>query len=845
MKSRREFLAHAAAMCGAAGAWSGLTEPIRGAAAIDPEPGSSFLDAEHIVILMQENRSFDHCFGTLQGVRGFNDPRAIRLPSQHPVWVQSDAAGNSYAPFRLDLKESSSTWMGSLPHTWESQVDARNNGRYDRWLTAKRSDQRKYFHIPFTLGYYNRSDIPFYYDLADAFTICDQYFCSSLTPTTPNRLYLWTGTIRQKPSADSQANVSNENVDYNRMADWTTFPERLEDLGISWKIYQNELGFDSGLEEEAYAWLANFGDNPIEYFSQYHYGFADTYRAQLDSLANSIPARIESLKAAPSDSVFAAGGAKTRDKRIGELTRALLKVQNERARWSTANFAKLSPRERSLHEKAFCTNQADPFYRQMARMSYPIGNEQRRIQVPKGDVLHQFRKDVESGELPRVSWLVAPERYSDHPSSPWYGAWYIAQVMEILTKNPEVWKKTIFILTYDENDGFFDHVPPFVPPHPHRPQTGAASKGIDTGVEYVELEQDKKRVPSGHARESPIGLGYRVPTIIASPWTRGGCVCSQVFDHTSILQLLEKVLSHKIGKPVVETNISAWRRTVCGDLTSAFKSAPSMADRSKLRFPPKEQFIEAIDQARLKPIPSEYHALTDAEIRQLRDDPQKSPWMPRQESGVRRLCAAPYELYVNGSLSKDRLQFRITFKAGADCFGAKSLGSPFTAYATTASGECNIRNYAVAAGDPLEDVWNLGDFDQGVYRIRVHGPNGFFREFIGSADDPALQIRLEYARATPEGRPLDGNVMLKLTNANQDSSITAILVDRSYKAPDRKTVLAPDKSEFVKIDTRRSSRWYDSTVRTDRAGNFEQRFAGHVETGQWSHTDPAMGRSKE
>src|SRR5262249_30118850 len=173
---------------------------------------STYLDAEHIVILMQENRSFDHCFGCLQGVRGFGDRRAITLPNGNPVWLQTNAEGETYAPFNLNMRETSATWSGSLPHGWTDQSDARNDGRHDRWLDVKRSKKAGYEHVPLTLGFYNRADIPFYYALADAFTICDQNFCSSLTATTPNRTYLWTGTIRDPQSRGSQARVRNSEL---------------------------------------------------------------------------------------------------------------------------------------------------------------------------------------------------------------------------------------------------------------------------------------------------------------------------------------------------------------------------------------------------------------------------------------------------------------------------------------------------------------------------------------------------------------------------------------------------------------------------------------------------------
>src|SRR5215470_4249046 len=261
-KIRRDFLKQAALASAAAGFSDALLPAIAQAMAIDLKEGSSYLDAEHVVILMQENRSFDHAYGTLRGVRGFNDPRIVSLPNGNPVWLQSNSAGETFGPFRLNIKDTNATWMGSLPHGRRDQVDARAHGKHNGWLEAKKQGEKKYAHIPLTLGYYSRDDIPFYYALADAFTICDQNFCSSLTPTTPNRLHLWTGTVRAEPSAKSKAHVNNEDTDYDSEVSWKTFPERLEEHGISWRVYQNEISLASGLEGEADAWLTNFGDNP-------------------------------------------------------------------------------------------------------------------------------------------------------------------------------------------------------------------------------------------------------------------------------------------------------------------------------------------------------------------------------------------------------------------------------------------------------------------------------------------------------------------------------------------------------------------------------------------------------
>jgi len=172
-------------MAGGAGWMAALMASVEKASAIEAAPGSSYLDAEHIVILMQENRSFDHTYGTLRGVRGFNDPRAVTLPNQNSVWLQSNGKGETYAPFRLDMKNTKATWLGSLPHRWRDQTETRNHGNHDRWLEWKRSSHKECADMPFTMGYYNRDDIPFYYAFADAFTICDQNFCSSLTGTLP------------------------------------------------------------------------------------------------------------------------------------------------------------------------------------------------------------------------------------------------------------------------------------------------------------------------------------------------------------------------------------------------------------------------------------------------------------------------------------------------------------------------------------------------------------------------------------------------------------------------------------------------------------------------------------
>ncbi len=596
MDTRRDFIKKASLLAGGAGLWSSLPASLQRAISINPEAGSTFEDAEHIVFLMQENRSFDHCFGMLQGVRGFNDPRFISLPDKKPVWLQTNSDGHTYPPFRLDIRNTKATWIGGLPHSWPDQVDARNNGKYDKWLIAKQYGGKGDKHFPMTMGHYTREDIPFYYALADAFTVCDQNFCASLTGTTTNRTFFWTGKIRA--GKDSKADVRNSDLYYNREANWETFPERLEENDISWKVYQNEISVQTELNGEDESLLSNFTDNNLEWFSQYNVRFHKAHYNFLKKRLEELPSEIEQLQ----EEIKKSEKNKSAkiQKKLKQKTEQLAKYKEELITWSPQNFEKLSDFEKSIHTKAFTTNVNDADYHKIQLFSYEENGSQRSIQMPKGDVLHQFRQDVNDGKLPTVSWLVAPQYFSDHPSAPWFGAWYVSEVLDILTKNPEVWKKTIFILNYDENDGYFDHIPPFVAPKPNDEDSGKVSEGIDTSDEYVTMEEELRRrdLDKNDARESPVGLGYRVPMVIASPWSRGGWVNSQVFDITSTLQFLEKFLSKKTGKEIKESNINNWRRVVSGDLTSVFR--PYNGEKVKLpEFVKKESFCRKNKQCKI------------------------------------------------------------------------------------------------------------------------------------------------------------------------------------------------------------------------------------------------------
>lgn len=776
---------------GSAFLWGAVPEAVARAMEIDPAEGTTFLDAEHIVILMQENRSFDHALGALSGVRGFRDPRVHVQPNGQKVWFQTDGKGRTFAPFRLDIENTNSTWIGGLPHSWRDQVDARNGGKYDKWLIAKARND-----YPLALGHYNRHDIPFYYALSDAFTVCDQAFCSSLTGTTPNRLFLWTGTIRE--DAAHMARVQNGDTDYDAEAAWKTYPERLEEAGVSWKIYQNELSIDSGFVGEEDAWLSNFTDNPIEWMSQYRVRFGKSRRRHVAKLVADLPGQIAEREKGLADTSLTEEARKKLTDEIARAKAHLASLEKERATYTDAAWAALSERERAIHERAFACNEGDPDYRTLETHRYRDGDVEREVKVPKGDVLHQFRKDVDSGQLPAVSWLVAPEHYSDHPGSAWYGSWYLSEAMNILTKDPEVWKKTIFILCYDENDGYFDHVPPFVAPHPGRPETGKTSEGLDTKLD----------VSDAHGRDSSIGLGYRCPMVVASPWSRGGCVNSQVFDHTSVIMLIEAWRAGK-GKPVVEENISPWRRTVCGDMTSVFR--PYKGEKYPLPASLKrDEDVERIHKAQFRGKIKPVEALAAGATVDLR---------ALQEPGTRPSCPLPYELEANGELRDGK--FVVTMEAGKKRFKDRAAGSPFNAYSYGA--EMLARAYAVRAGAKLEDTFPVS----GGYHVRVDGPNGFMRNFRSAGADPKVTIT-----AAVSGDDLQIRVV-----SREASAVKIAIRDESYgKAPEEHT-LGAGKTGTYRVWTGANKGWYDVTV---SIGGLAYRYAGRVETGKWSVTDPAM-----
>ena len=425
--------------------------------------GSKLTDIENVVIFIQENRSFDHYFGSYRGVRGFAD--------QSPAFQQADSANaanppiGTLLPFHLDTSTGNGACTHDITHDWVPQHQSWDNGAMDQFVSAHLPIDGSF--APLTMGYYTRADIPYYYAVADAFTICDNYFCSVMGPTDPNRLYSMAASIdpEGKNGGPLVQTLGTNRPTFSGRLTYTTMPEQLQARGITWKVYS---------APDANILNSILSDNVLTYFKNFQ-----------------------------------------------------------------------DPTSQ-LYQNAF---------------------------VPQFPM--DFLTDAATGNLPQVSWVIASLLDSDHPPAPsLFGEATLATMLAALSLNPARWAKTALFLTFDENGGFFDHVPPPTPPP-------------GTPGEYLTVPAVPDPTFAG-SFTGPIGLGFRVPMLILSPFSRGGFVSSDVFDHTSILRFLET----RFGAEV--PNLSPWRRAAVGDLASAFNFAAP--DQSIPNLPSTTQAIPQVVQ---------------------------------------------------------------------------------------------------------------------------------------------------------------------------------------------------------------------------------------------------------
>ncbi|WP_081070846.1 phosphocholine-specific phospholipase C [Burkholderia territorii] len=712
-KTRREFLKISARLAGATTAAALFPDAIRRALAIEPATVTGTIqDVRHIVVFMQENRSFDHYYGTLRGVRGFNDPRPIYSSATgYSVWQQSQSpivnnidgaitgevgaltdgvlnnlapylpgSANNYGstplspngatvdgyvlPFHASSKTTSVMCDGQLFMEHGDDIAIWNRGNLDGWATPRHG----IFPSPSAMIHLDRDDLPFYYALADAFTICDYYFCSSMTPTDPNRLFLFSGSnglsVGQSPILDSKT------LENGFRLSWKTYAERLEEAGISWKIYQGQ---------------DNFGDNSLEYFNNFQ-------------------------------------------------------------------------------------TPGTPLYTKARTIS--------------SDLVTAFKNDVANNTLPQVSWICAPATLSEHSSysKPADGEDLTAQLLDALTSNPDVWSKTVFFLNYDENGGIFDHIPPPVPPC-------TQSDGYSSISTAGEVQSDG----------TPTGLGFRVPMIVISPWTRGGWVCSQVFDHTSVIRFMEA----RFG--VKETNISEWRRAIVGDLTSAFDFKTSNPT-----WPPL-------------PNTSGYRQTADEQCATLPYPTIPAPQRAAtQESGTRPARPIPYEVHATARVDV------ASGKAWIDLYNAQATVS---LYVYPAIGTGAPQRHTLGPGVSYSTSIKTNDGNSiDRYAASVHGPNGFFRLFSGSitAAQPTVQVSYD-----------DINCAVDFKISNPATTSCEILVTDRYSGAAAQSYMVQAGSTLeMRWNAANTGNWYDLTITLRDDSSFIQRFAGHIENGQPSISEP-------
>jgi phospholipase C len=705
---RRGFLQQVGGGLAAGVALAALPASIRKAMAVPAHsPTGSIMDVEHVVIFMQENRSFDHYFGAFQGVRGLGDPRPLRLPGGAAVWRQpSREHPDGYVmPFHGDARTTDAYIVDGSDQSHQQNTTIVNGGRYDRWGHSGELHKR--------MAYYRGSDLPYYYALASAFTICDAYHCSTLTQTYPNRLHLWTG-CNGGGKVGGDPEMSNYGEDETPSADmaedrpmaqgphdWTTYAERLQAAGVSWKVYQE---YD------------NFGDNILSVFKPF--------------------------RPCAKDSAL-----------------------YERGRSWVSEHKSGADRKRSDGEQ----------------------------------LVEAFRADIAGGRLPQVSWIVTAADLSEHPRAvPSKGEHVCAKLIEALVEHPEVFAKTVFIINYDEAGGFYDHMPPPMPPL-------AEAEGFSTVPVAGEAKDYRGAADVENHGRYPLGLGVRVPAIVVSPWSRGGFVCSEVFDHTSTLRFLEK----RFG--VMEPNISDWRRAVCGDLTSAFDfKSPNLAWTS-LALPDTADYMQRVARSLASP--------------SLKIPGQQAP--SRQDPGQRPSRPLPYRLSADARVEKGRLLI--------DLVNGGGTGAVFQVY--DASDSAGPWRFTVGAGERYAaGHWNSARPLE-AYDLIVHGPNGFYRRFAGrTAQD--LSVTLTETAA--------GDVVVNLANPGAELRGIEVAMDDSYPVADgglrrRRVVVGPGQSAQIAWSLTASDHWYSLTVSAEGLPHFLRGFAGHAETGSASRTDPGIG----
>jgi len=405
-----------------------------------------------------------------------------------------------------------------------------------------------------------------------------------------------------------------------------------------------------------------------------------------------------------------------------------------------------------------------------------------------------FRNDVETGKLPQVSWIVTSTDLSEHPNGqPGNGEKVTAGLIGALVDNPEVFAKTAFLLLYDEAGGFYDHALPPVPPV----GTYRGHSTVPIAGEAKHYAPDDPLTPGTH----PIGLGIRTPAVIVSPWTRGGFVCSQLFDHTSVIRFMEQ----RFG--VVEPNISAWRRSVCGDLTSAFDFAA----------PGDAPTLPATGDVRAR------IARSAAGVAVAIPDLQAPT---AQLPGQRPHRGLPYDFTVAAAMTGEgRLHITMTNHG--------PVGVVLSVHDNL--DHADPWHFTVGSGDTVaRDDW----FDPalaGAYDLTVRGPNGYYRRYAGAVATTGFAV---------EARSHRDALHIELVNRSAGEAVFVMTMDKRYCVADARAqtvIVAAGQSASAAWALAPSDNWYDISVHIDGVAGFTRRFAGKIENGRAGRTDPGIG----
>jgi phospholipase C len=687
-------------------------------------------DVKHIVILMQENRAFDHYFGTMAGVRGFGDPFPQPTVTGQPVWYQisnpSDPTSTTL-PFPI-LQTENWAFPPDLPHGFSDQQGAWGQGQASYWPQYKSTS---------TMGHYTAAELPFQFALAHAFTIGDAYHCALCSCTDPNRISHVSGsswdptlTAAGTPCTDANGEPSNlrcwitgtwvpgtnTGYQYNQVAPnqpftWPNIADVLTEAGVSWRIYQD---------------MNNNWTGAMNGFLAF-----------------------ESFRTAEPGSTIYVNGMTT---------------------WTIADL----------------------------------------------------QTAVQNNTLATVNWVLPSAAESEHPGapcSPTHGGYFEETVLEALTSNPAVWASTIFILNFDENDGYFDHaIRPAVPSYDDTGTLQGKSTipiaGLyfnNSGGIYASNYLSSADTISGNLR--PWGLGARVPFLVISPWSKGGWVNSAVASHASIGLFLEQWLG------ITVPAISAWHRSVLSDLTTFFNFAT-----------PNDSFPTLPDLSG--------YAASDAASEQLPAVvPPATQALPTQQLGLALSRALPYALNTTASTNASGVVTLNFINTGGQ-------GAVFHVF-----DQLNLnripRRYTVAAGNTLsDDYWNAFGTNYaaappGTYNLWVYGPNGFVRTFQGVVTQEGMldlvhpEIELAY--------DTEATGLRIALRSNARNTVEFTLVDNAYRSVERQTIaLRPNETARLFWPVKGAGNWYDFSIKAENG--FHRQFAGRMEDGKDHVTDPMMGR---